>query len=567
MDIFNFKCKYCGGELSEIEGLKSLGKCKYCGSKQTLPKLENEKRANLFERANHLRRNNEFDKAEVLYEQLLNEDLTDPEAYWSLVLCRYGIEYVEDSRTKERIPTVNRTQMTSIFGDEDYKSAIAHASAEQKALYEAEAQTINEIQKGILDISRKEEPFDIFICYKETDESGRRSRDSILAQDLYHELTRDGYKVFFARVTLQGKLGSAYEPYIFSALNSSKVMVVLGTKKEHFEAVWVRNEWSRFLGQIKKGERKALIPAYRDMDAYDLPVEFSNLQAMDMSRLGFLQELVEGVETILKAYKKPSHEDKSASASNESKPKEEEKKYCEQCGTANDAASKFCSNCGHNKFVGINDIGELIKKKTQESSEEKRAIKCHICGSENIIGKSGGKCSTCSSFISWANEKKVKYCTECGNENDHNSVFCSKCGGKKFVNNISEYISYQERKKAAENAKNTYTTTQNNSTYQSTVNNTYSYQSRPQSSSSYSTKSYTNTSYKSSNASPKSGIIALLLCLFLAAFGAHYFYVGRKGMGILCICTLGFFGFVTIIGLIQIVTGKFKDKNGLIVSL
>ena len=304
MDVFNFKCKYCGGELNEVEGLKSVGKCKYCGSKQTLPKLENEKRANLFERANHLRRNNEFDKAEALYEQLLNEDLTDPEAYWSLVLCRYGIEYVEDKRTGERLPTVNRMQMVSILADEDYKSAIANADAEQKVLYEEEAKLINEIQKGILEIARREEPFDIFICYKETDADGRRSRDSILAQDLYHELTRDGYKVFFARVTLQGKLGSAYEPYIFSALNSAKVMVVLGTQKEHFEAVWVRNEWSRFLGQIKKGERKVLIPAYRDMDAYDLPVEFSNLQALDMSRLGFLQELVEGVENILKAYKK-----------------------------------------------------------------------------------------------------------------------------------------------------------------------------------------------------------------------------------------------------------------------
>ena len=304
MDVFNFKCKYCGGELNSVDGLKSVGKCKYCGSKQTLPKLEDEKRANLFERANHLRRNNEFDKAEALYEQLLNEDLTDPEAYWSLVLCRYGIEYVEDKRTGERLPTVNRMQMVSILADEDYKSAIANADEEQKKLYEEEARLINEIQKGILEIARKEEPFDIFICYKETDSEGKRSRDSILAQDLYHELTRDGYKVFFARVTLQGKLGSAYEPYIFSALNSAKVMVVLGTKKEHFEAVWVRNEWSRFLGQIKKGERKVLIPAYRDMDAYDLPVEFSNLQALDMSRLGFLQELVEGVENILKAYKK-----------------------------------------------------------------------------------------------------------------------------------------------------------------------------------------------------------------------------------------------------------------------
>ena len=149
MEIFNFKCKYCGGELSEVEGLKSVGKCKYCGSKQTLPKLENEKRANLFERANHLRRNNEFDKAESLYEQLLNEDLTDPEAYWSLVLCRYGIEYVEDPSSGKRVPTVNRTQFTSIFDDEDYKSAIKYADGAQRAIYEEEAEAINEIQKGI----------------------------------------------------------------------------------------------------------------------------------------------------------------------------------------------------------------------------------------------------------------------------------------------------------------------------------------------------------------------------------------------------------------------------------
>ena len=314
MNIFDFKCKYCGGELELVEGMKSVGRCIYCNSKQTLPKLESEKRADLFKRANHLRRNNEFDKAEALYEQLLNEDLTDPEAYWSLALCKYGIEYVEDSRTKSRIPTINRMQYTSILADENYKSAIANATPEQKEIYEAEAVTINKIQKGILEIANKEEPFDVFICYKETDEKGKRSKESYLAHDLYHELTRHGYKVFFARVTLQEKLGVAYEPYIFSALNSSKVMIVLGTQKEHFEAVWVRNEWSRFLGMIKNGEKKVLIPAYRDMDAYDLPVEFSHLQALDMSRFGFLDALIDNINIILKSSAKTEDKVNKASA-------------------------------------------------------------------------------------------------------------------------------------------------------------------------------------------------------------------------------------------------------------
>lgn len=147
-------------------------------------------------------------------------------------------------------------------------------------------------------LSQKEDPFDVFICYKESNNQGKRTPDSVLAQELYYELTELGYKVFFARITLEDKLGSAYEPYIFAALNSSKVMVALGTKPEYFNAVWVKNEWSRYLALIKNGAKKILIPAYRDMDPYDLPEEFSHLQAQDMSKLGFMQDLVRGIQKL-----------------------------------------------------------------------------------------------------------------------------------------------------------------------------------------------------------------------------------------------------------------------------
>ena len=296
-----FKCKMCGGDLI-IEQGSTVAECEYCGSKQTLPKLDDDRRANLYDRANHFRRNNEFDKAAGIYEQILNEDTTDAEAYWSLVLCQYGIEYVEDPATHKRVPTVNRAQFTSVFDDDNYKSALQYADGYQRELYEKEAKTINDIQKGILAISQKEEPFDVFICYKETDANGRRTMDSVLANDLYHQLTQEGFKVFFSRITLEDKLGTAYEPYIFAALNSAKVMVVLGTKPEHFNAVWVKNEWSRYLALVKQsGGKKVLIPAYRDMDPYDLPEEFSHLQAQDMSKLGFMQDLIRGIKKIAKA--------------------------------------------------------------------------------------------------------------------------------------------------------------------------------------------------------------------------------------------------------------------------
>lgn len=306
--MYFFQCKLCGGRIL-FEKEDTVGECESCSVKQTLPRLDDDKKANLYDRANHFRRNNEFDKAMAIYEKILEEDSTDAEAYWSLNLCRYGIEYVEDPATHKRIPTVNRTHLTSIFAEEDYKSALRYADDQQRKLYEAEARAIDEIQKGILEISSLEEDFDVFICYKETDENGKRTPDSVLANDLYHQLIQEGFKVFFSRITLEDIIGRSYEPYIFAALNSAKVMVVLGTKPEYFNAPWVKNEWSRYLALIRKGEKKTLIPAYRDMDPYDLPEEFSHLQGQDMSRLGFMQDLLRGIRKIAGADEgKPARE-------------------------------------------------------------------------------------------------------------------------------------------------------------------------------------------------------------------------------------------------------------------
>jgi len=109
----------CGGNLNITEGSKTAT-CEYCQTQQTVPASDDEKRANLYNRANHFRQNSEFDKAMGIYEHILEEDSSDAEAYWSIVLCRYGIEYVEDPATHRRVPTVNRAQFTSVFDDGNY---------------------------------------------------------------------------------------------------------------------------------------------------------------------------------------------------------------------------------------------------------------------------------------------------------------------------------------------------------------------------------------------------------------------------------------------------------------
>ena len=295
-----FKCKMCGGDLNVTDGA-SVCTCAYCGTNQTLPKLGDEKRVAMFERANYFWRNNEFDKAMGIYEMVLATDDTDAEAYWSIVLCRYGIEYVEDPKSHKRVPTVNRFQTKSILRDEDYLNAIRCANGYQRDIFETEAAQIDTIQKNISTISKEEKPYDVFICYKETDGTGARTHDSVYAQKIYDALSHEGLRVFFSRITLEDKIGTAYEPYIYAALHSAKVMLVVGLSAENMNAPWVKNEWDRYLSIAKQDSTKALIPCYKDMSPYDMPEEFTYLQAQDMGKIGFLQDLVRGVKKVLAA--------------------------------------------------------------------------------------------------------------------------------------------------------------------------------------------------------------------------------------------------------------------------
>ncbi|MCI6664770.1 MAG: toll/interleukin-1 receptor domain-containing protein [Lachnospiraceae bacterium] len=292
------KCKMCGGDL-EIKQGSTIAVCTYCGTQQTVLTADNERKTKLYNRAHELRLNNDFDQALGVFETIIAEFPDEAEAYWGLCLCKYGIEYVDDPITKLKVPTCHRTCYDSIMNDDDYRRAVDLAGITARNLYYNEAIQIDAIQRTILTIARNERPYDIFICYKESD-GRQRTKDSVLAQDIYDALVdQGGYKVFFSRITLEDKLGEEFEPYIFSALNTAKVMLVVGTSNSNMNSVWVKNEWSRYLKLMKSDKSKLLIPCYADMDAYDLPEEFRNLQAQDMNKIGFMQDLLRGIKKVV----------------------------------------------------------------------------------------------------------------------------------------------------------------------------------------------------------------------------------------------------------------------------
>lgn len=292
------KCKICGD--TEFTEIGELLQCRSCKHKTPKPK-EN---AELLERANNIRfETKSFDEAAALYEEIIRIMPDEAEAYWGRALCRYGIEYVKDNDGKY-LPTCHRTIEGSILDDADYKMAVLKAERGMAEYYMSEAGTIDEYQKKIKLIAAKEEPYDVFISFKATDDLGRPTEDSLLAQELYYYLTKNlGLKVFFSNITLRDKAGQEYEPIIYAALSSATVMLLVGTKPEYINATWVKNEWSRYAKMVvaarQKNKSKYIVTALKGMEPEQLPSVLATYQAVNLSELGAKEKLCSNIDSLI----------------------------------------------------------------------------------------------------------------------------------------------------------------------------------------------------------------------------------------------------------------------------
>ena len=295
MEIESLNCRCCGGVLRVKS---SLCVCDYCGATNFISDVAS-KYINQLNRANKLRQEREFDNAARIYDVILEENPPTADILWQRTLCEYGIEYVPDPVSDKYFPTLHRINEESILAYPSYIDALALADKEQKESLQSEAEYINTIQNEYLHIAENEAPYDVFICYKETDEeTGEKTEDVDMAEKLYYDLTGRGFKVFFAKETLQTKLSIDYEPYIFAALKSSKAMVVLGTKAEYFMSVWVKNEWGRFLKLMQNDDSKQMFFACDDPE--ELPRAFATKQAQLLGDEDALKNLADNVERYLK---------------------------------------------------------------------------------------------------------------------------------------------------------------------------------------------------------------------------------------------------------------------------
>ena len=306
------KCSVCNGEL--FKNSKGQLECKSCGNifalEEDIQRMLNEEThakavsesENILELAQNNCQKGNFDEAFYAFSSYLELNADDARAYWGKVLSKYGVLFETEKigSTTVKKPTLNRMSQDSILTDEDYLNALKYATTVQKNEYEDIATTISQIQKQYMNLVMKEKPYDVFISFKATDENGKQTEDSSLAYEIYERLNSLGkLNVFFSRITLQEKnAGTEYEPYIYSALNTAKVMILVGTKGENITAQWVRNEWSRFVAQMAKDNSKVMIPVLKGMSKSELPDNIPAGNTMDYKGEESLAELAEAVLTI-----------------------------------------------------------------------------------------------------------------------------------------------------------------------------------------------------------------------------------------------------------------------------
>lgn len=139
---------------------------------------------------------------------------------------------------------------------------------------------------------------------------------------------------------------------------------------------------------------------------------------------------------------------------------------------------------------------------------------CPKCGAPVPAGS--GTCGNCGAL-----QGNRKFCQHCGAVIDGDCIICPACG-----------------KQVGQVKSDAPQVVINNSNQSSNVNTN--------------TNVAANVGMGRSRGKRKDKWVAFWLCLLLGYFGAHKFYEGKTGMGILYICTLGLCGIGIIIDLIAI---------------
>ena len=305
----SIRCPYCNTPLDIKNAKDGVLKCscKDCHEAITLPKdNQTDDVKQLIENGKIKLNICHFKEALELFNAAIEKAPNEPEAYFNYALARYQIQYLRDIKNRKMQPICHVYRDKPFREDQSYKKALSLAADAQKEVYESKAKEIEKIQIEFAKLEKQKINYDCFICTKVTDDD-KKTTDSQKAYDIYHMLQNKGFHPFYSEALMGEYTGEAYEAHILYALYKSQCMLIVCSDEKYLDTIWVKNEYTRYLGLVNSGNKKvkdslAIIYLNSVIETLPLPgYEDTKLQGLDFNdSVKFSDNLTKFVNKCLK---------------------------------------------------------------------------------------------------------------------------------------------------------------------------------------------------------------------------------------------------------------------------
>ncbi len=268
----NFKCPTCGATEGEVIG--EIVRCCSCGNRYKRKHINDEVFTELHA-ASELRQKNQASDAYGKFVEIIadcekksgeDNDVVLEYAYYGKFLCEQNVRLYTGDDGKPT-PSFWKVNKKSCKDSADFKKTLEYAKKNDSLNidnYKKLAEKIEEYKQKYIMLEERGENYDVFICYKTKDETLKLG-DKLCLSLTHQKWNGRNIDVFYSKLSLRS--GESYEPPIYYALHTAKVLLVLCSSIDDLQSPWVKNEWFRFYHFAKADGNKIIIPII--MDGFD----------------------------------------------------------------------------------------------------------------------------------------------------------------------------------------------------------------------------------------------------------------------------------------------------------
>lgn len=338
MEDLIFACIGCGNQLNSANAENGVVECECCLEKRVVPQCSINDDARAFiTQGDMFLLAGDFDKAYQAYARAAEYAPEEATAYFGMALAEFKVQYLKDEDKGRMQPICFSTydaRLKSFKDNINYIKAIKYTNEAQRRVYEKNAEEIDYINNVFSEIEKTGLDYDCFICVKvsEADDQKIKTADYKIADDLYFELKKKGFKPFFSERELTDQTGADYEARILHALYSSECMLVVCSKEEYLNTKWVKNEYSRFLKLVRDDQKESdsITIVYKGAPIEKLPGKKGKIQGINISALNGLERVLSFVEKHTPEAKRRKEEEAERAKLKEKEAEEKQKHAFEE---------------------------------------------------------------------------------------------------------------------------------------------------------------------------------------------------------------------------------------------